>query len=186
VHTTVSPSEDEARLWSALVFGSYLFSDLDERDQMVLARRGGAVSPVTSYLAIEPGVRPSREGFDRNDRTRPPQVRMGATCTSGRQPLPEPPRFSLGHYLRDALARAWASCGGPPFAADITVETTLAEVVDVPVFRWVGPAETAVESCVREALWQLALPMAFHDEWARWTVRVGPGWLEVEPKLVRR
>ena len=31
---------------------------------MVLARHGRAVSPVTSYLAIEPGVRPSTEGIE--------------------------------------------------------------------------------------------------------------------------
>ncbi len=34
---------------------------------MVLARHGRAVSPVTSYLAIEPGVRPSTEGLNEGE-----------------------------------------------------------------------------------------------------------------------
>ena len=45
---------DAAKRWAALVFGSHLLSTLSEDEMMVLARHGGAVSPVTSYLAIEP------------------------------------------------------------------------------------------------------------------------------------
>src|SRR5690606_3645368 len=44
------------RLWSALVFGSTLLHELSEEEMMPLAMAGRAVSPVTSYLAIEPGV----------------------------------------------------------------------------------------------------------------------------------
>ena len=52
------------KLWSALVFGSNVLDELSEPEMMTLAMKGGAVSPVTSYLAIEPGVRPSTEGLD--------------------------------------------------------------------------------------------------------------------------
>ena len=44
---------------------------------MILARHGGAVSPVTSYLAIEPGVRPSTEGIEAARRP------AGATAREG-------------------------------------------------------------------------------------------------------
>src|SRR4029079_13407765 len=64
VEHRLSPDAGEARLWAALVVGSNLLDDLAEPEMMVLARRGRAVSPVTSYLAIEPGVRPSTEGID--------------------------------------------------------------------------------------------------------------------------
>ena len=37
---------------------------LSESEMMVLAKHGRAVSPVTSYLAVEPGVRPSTEGIE--------------------------------------------------------------------------------------------------------------------------
>jgi hypothetical protein len=64
VRYLVSPSADEARLWSAMVFGSRLLQSLSDKEQMTLALHGRAVSPVTSYLAIEPGVRPSTDGLE--------------------------------------------------------------------------------------------------------------------------
>src|SRR6185295_11972668 len=64
VHLTFSRDETAAKRWAALVFGTELLHQLSEEEMMVLARQGGAVSPVTSYLAIEPGVRPSTEGID--------------------------------------------------------------------------------------------------------------------------
>ena len=59
----LAPDAAVSRLWSALVFGSDVMDELSEQEMMVLARHGGAVSPVTSYLAVEPGVRPSTEGI---------------------------------------------------------------------------------------------------------------------------
>ncbi|HEY8074487.1 MAG TPA: vWA domain-containing protein, partial [Labilithrix sp.] len=64
VKWSAQPTEAEGKRWSALVFGSSLLDQLSEKEQMTLAMHGGAVSPVTSYLAIEPGVRPSTEGLD--------------------------------------------------------------------------------------------------------------------------
>jgi hypothetical protein len=48
---------------AALAFGTDLTDDMDDAAMFELAQRGQAVSPVTSYLAIEPGVRPSTDGF---------------------------------------------------------------------------------------------------------------------------
>jgi len=76
----------------------------------VLAQRGAAVSPVTSYLAIEPGVRPSRDGIAYgmgSGRGRIARVRYGATAVSGQQPV-----FDGGAYLTHALAERWLRCGG--------------------------------------------------------------------------
>ena len=56
------PDTDEGRRWSALVFGDSLHEQLSEEEMMVLALHGGAVSPVTSYLAIEPGGPPLHRG----------------------------------------------------------------------------------------------------------------------------
>ena len=50
---------------------------------MVLARRGRAVSPVTSYLAIEPGVRPSTEGLEERRARVCPDVIAGAAGVRG-------------------------------------------------------------------------------------------------------
>ena len=96
------PSAGEARLWAALVFGSHLLDDLTEPEMMVSALRGRAVSPVTSYLAIEPGVRPSTEGLERRsahapdviagsanvrgESERPASTARGSSRTSSREP----------------------------------------------------------------------------------------------------
>ena len=99
----MSPTDGEARLWAALVFGSHLLHDLTEPEMMVLARHGRAVSPVTSYLAIEPGVRPSTEGIERR-RAHAPDVFAASANVRGE---PEPPRIDRQRFLEDELVRAW-------------------------------------------------------------------------------
>jgi hypothetical protein len=64
VRASLGADAKQEKLWSALVFGSGVLGALSEPEMMTLARRGKAVSPVTSHLAIEPGVRPSTEGLD--------------------------------------------------------------------------------------------------------------------------
>jgi hypothetical protein len=48
---------------AAFVFGENEHHGLGEPEMMTIALAGRAVSPVTSYLAIEPGVRPSKIGL---------------------------------------------------------------------------------------------------------------------------
>lgn len=50
----------------------------------VFARDAGAVSPVTSYLAIEPRVRPSTEGLDENEGGCREGIGRGSIGTIGR------------------------------------------------------------------------------------------------------
>src|SRR5262249_39068909 len=57
-----------SRQTAAFVFGADEYGQLSHDEQLRVAMMGRAVSPVTSYVAFEPGTRPSTEGFD--DRTR--------------------------------------------------------------------------------------------------------------------
>ena len=163
------PAAGEARLWAALVFGSDLLEDLTEPEMMVLARRGRAVSPVTSYLAIEPGVRPSTEGLEER-RARVPDVIAGAAGVLGQ---PEPPRIDRQKFLEDELGRAWRDCGHERRASRVVLETTLAEVVDVPAVFVTG-TDAVLSHCLEEAAWGIDLPPEFDQPWARWTVELPP------------
>lgn len=174
VRRRLRPDAAEGKLWSALVFGSSRLGELSEPEMMVLAEKGGAVSPVTSYLAIEPGVRPSTEGLDwgsgqgfgsghgrlgRSHRARPVRVRMGAMI--------DPATF-----LREKLGEAKKRCGGAASNAEISLETTFAEVVDVPTIKLDPGANPALAPCLEEATWALDLPSVFALDWKLWTVSV--------------
>ena len=159
------PDAGEARLWAALVFGSHLLDELTEPEMMVLARRGRAVSPVTSYLAIEPGVRPSIEGLERRTARTPDVI----ACSANVRGEPEPPRLDRQKFLEEELGRAWRECGRERRASTVVIETTVAEVVDVPAVSVTG-TDAALSRCLEEAAWGLDLPPEFDQPWARWTV----------------
>jgi len=161
------PNAGEARLWAALVFGSNLLDELTEPEKMLLARRGQAVSPVTSYLAIEPGVLPSTEGL-RLRRVNAPDV---IACSANVRGQPEPPRLDRQKFLEEELGRAWRECGPERRASTVVLETTVAEVVDVP---FVTGIEAALSPCLEEAAWNLDLPPDFDQPWVRWTVHLPP------------
>ena len=150
------PAASEARLWAALVFGSDLLGELTEPEMMVLARRGRAVSPVTSYLAIEPGVRPSTEGLEER-RARVPDAIPGSASVRGG---PEPARIDRQRFLEDELGRAWRNCGRERRASRVVLETTVAEVVDVPAV-FVAGTDAVLSHCLEEAAWGIELPREF-------------------------
>ena len=174
IRRVLLPDAAEGKLWSAMVFGSGLLYELSEPEMMTLATKGGAVSPVTSYLAIEPGVRPSTEGLDwgtgqgfgsgsgrlgRSHRARPPRVRMGSV-------------FDPVAFLRDHLGEAWRLCGGKAGTATVALETTLDEVVDVPSVEIEGNADPIAERCLTEGAWALDLPPQFAGHRQDWTIRI--------------
>jgi hypothetical protein len=163
------PTAGEARLWSALVFGTGLLDQLTEPEMMVLARRGRAVSPVTSYLAIEPGVRPSTEGLEMR-RVQAPDVICASANVRGQ---PDPPRLDRQKFLEQELGRAWRDCGHERRESTVVLETTVAEIVDVPAVSVTG-TDAALARCLQEAAWNLDLPPDFDQPWARWTVSVPP------------
>ncbi len=157
------------KLWSALVFGSERLDELNEEEMMTLAMKGGAVSPVTSYLAIEPGVRPSTEGLDWGSGFGSGHGVLGGSHVT-RAPFV---RGETDHeaFLRDAIANDWRRCGGRPGGATVELETTLAEIVHVESVRLADP-EPLLESCLREAVWDLVLPASFDEAWHRYTIEV--------------
>jgi hypothetical protein len=171
VRLRLEPDEAEGDRWAALIFGTDDHTLFSEAQMMALALRGGAVSPVTSYLAIEPGVRPSTDGLEPgrlggNRRARAPRVRMGATNVRGAEPA-----FDPQDWLTQELAALWLGCTGGGVRARIDLETTLAEVVEVDEATAPG-ADDAQRACLREAAWGMALPPQFEDEHQKWSVKI--------------
>ena len=172
VREVLRPDAAHGRLWSALAFGSELLHELTEPEMMTLAVRGGAVSPVTSYLAIEPGVRPSTEGLDWSGTGaggggRGEGIGLGSIGTIGHGG--GSPRID---FLRDELGAAFRRCPAGAKAATVTLETTVDEVVDVPRVKLAGGSDAAVERCLEDATWALALPPHFHEGWATHDVAI--------------
>jgi hypothetical protein len=175
--SVVLPSDqEEAKSWSALVFGSELMNELNEKEMMVLAKRGGAVSPVTSYLAIEPGVRPSTEGLEESSVGtigHGSGTGSGQGFGSGHGRLGSRRQFNFLGWLKTQIAQGWATCGGAARKATVELETTSQEVVDVPQVAIGQPADAKLESCLREVVWNLDLPADFNVHMMQsWTVEL--------------
>ena len=172
----LKPDADESRRWSALVFGQDEYSALTEPEMMALAMHGGAVSPVTSYLAIEPGVRPSTEGLVELGRSgigaggggRGEGIGLGSIGTLGHGGRST---WDPEEELRQLLAPAWKHCGGAPDTAQVVLETTLDEVVDVPEVT-LDTQDATLRSCLLEATWNLALSARFHFAFRRFEIGV--------------
>jgi hypothetical protein len=170
IREVVTPSAKHGKLWAGLVFGTDLLYALEEPEMMRLAMHGGVVSPVTSYLAIEPGVRPSTEGLDWGT------MGLGTASLGGRGgggggtgggigSRSDPSRW-LQAELRGALER----CGVPMARATATLETTRAEIADVGAMTVEG-ADATTHDCVRDEVWEIELPREFRTPFARWTVQ---------------
>jgi hypothetical protein len=164
--------EAQAARWSALVFGTPVLDELSEPEMMTLALKGRAVTPVTSYLAIEPGVRPSTEGLTEFDRLGQgwgdAKVRMGGTRSSGRAP-----QLDLQAFLDDHLRPAYEHCGGSLGGAYVDLETTKTEIVRVELGSLGDPLSALTSACFTEAVWALQLPDAFAEDWATFRVELG-------------
>jgi hypothetical protein len=166
------PDHDAGTRWAGLAFGTELVDELDEPEMRVLALRGRVVSPVTSYLAIEPGVRPSTEGLE------PTESGAGFGSGSGMGSL-----GTIGHggggsghvidrdaFLRGQVRAALDACGGTDRRGTITLQTTSIEIVEVDGVELVPAADAALVDCVREGVWAIALPRVFSEPWQRWAV----------------
>lgn len=166
VRLSLRPDAAETRIWSALVFGTHVSEDLSDAEMMVLARHGRAVSPVTSYLAIEPGVRPSTEGLDHATGSVGGSGYgrgaggLGAVRLGG--------KFDHKAWLTSAARDAWRACAGRG-PVHIDIETTLIEIVEVGIQ---GGDRSEPLTCLREALWTLELPESFRDSWKQWSVSI--------------
>jgi hypothetical protein len=170
VRAIAAPNAGEGKLWSALVFGSNVLSELTEPEMMVLAMRGRAVSPVTSYLAIEPGVRPSTEGLDWGHGSGSGSG-IGVGHGAGRMYMRTVDTFDYAAILRDELSRGLVACGGRDVRLDVTVETTSREIVDVRATA--TKKDARLERCVEEVGWAFALPSEFDRRTqATWHVKL--------------
>ncbi|MBK9033957.1 MAG: proprotein convertase P-domain-containing protein [Myxococcales bacterium] len=146
---------------AAWVFSEDDHQDLSHDEMMTVAMMGRAVSPVTSYLAIEPGVRPSTVGLEEHGSGSGYGVGSGYGGMAGRA-LVKAPRPDPMTLLR-APAAACVAKHKPAagWSVRLDLETTSHEVVDV--IPGAG-AEQPVGTCLTEAVWALQLPRSFDDE----------------------
>jgi hypothetical protein len=158
--------------WASLVFGSDLLDSLSEPEQMTLALRGRAVSPVTSYLAIEPGVRPSTEGLEESTGMGFGMASVSSSISSNCRFGSPVPALDREAYLRTALAAELVRCGGQAGSAYANIETTRDEIVEVEASGNQTPLAAAVASCFHEAAWSLLLPAGFDEAYARFRVEL--------------
>lgn len=172
VRFAMSPAADEAKKWAALVFGSPVLSELTEPEQMTLAMHGGAVSPVTSYLAIEPGVRPSTEGLEPGELGSGSGVGVGQGFGSGHGRLGSTRTSSLDRqaFLDNELKKAATKCGArADQGVTSNIESTNTEIVEVRDTAITPARDAKMESCISEELWAISLPSQFtedHETWA--------------------
>lgn len=157
ISSEIAPDPAFGRREAALAFGNELYAGLSDQEMMTLAMHGGAVSPVTSYLAIEPGVRPSTDGLEHTEG----RGREGfLTPRMGSRSLAGAPAFDPVDTLTKLLAPLAERCGGSIDAVD--VESTWTEIVDVTVLvSGDGDAVTARRTCMTDAVWATVLPTGF-------------------------
>jgi hypothetical protein len=154
---TISPSESEGKLWSALVFGTDMERALSEEEMGALAHAGGAVSPVTSYAVKGPGTRRSVEVRQRREGIC--GCRFPEPIGMGTGPSTEH-RFLAPDYHRvfaSWMKRSVRECGGEG-RTRISAETTAGEIVVVHVEVEGDAPDGSQAGCVREATWALELP----------------------------
>jgi len=151
---------------AAAVFarGRSLYHELTPAQGRRVARVARAVSPWTSYLAIEPGVRPTREGFGDEDFTVEGGVAggvLGGTIggTLGGVDLGAPPPFPHDPYEGWWKVADCERAVEPPkgWRASIRIERTDHEIVAMKVER---TNHSAMARCLVEAAWQTPLPAA--------------------------
>jgi subtilisin-like proprotein convertase family protein len=140
-----------SRVAAAFVFGEDRHGDLSREEMLALAFFGRAVSPVTSYLAIEPGVRPSRIGIPGRGEGSGSGYGVGSG-RGGMRGRRTPP--NLARLLAPAAEECLRKHAKAGERVALRVETTSHEVVDVVIAS--GPAAAA--QCVAEAAWALRLP----------------------------
>lgn len=164
ISTVLATTTAEEKLWAGLSMGSPLLSDLKDPEITTLAFKGGVVSPMTSYLAIEPGVRPSTEGLEWGAGGLGiggfGAGGGGSGVGSGLGNI-VPDRMKI---LREKLGAVIATCGGTSTSLSVLIETTWAEIVTADVTGTDEP----VRACVAEGIYGIELPALFNASWQKW------------------
>ena len=149
VKKQVNVGEAFSRSTAAFVFGEDEYHDLSEAEQLKVAFMGRAVSPVTSYVAYEPGTRPSVIGLGRYG-TIGHGSGSGSGYGSGSGRMRRLPDLGSLIDTRACVAQHKPAAG---WKVQLTVETTRDEIVDVAVTGGAG----ALATCLLEATWNVRL-----------------------------
>ena len=162
-----------SRSTAAFVFSEDEFDGLSDEQMMTVAMFGEAVSPVTSYLAVEPGVRPSYDGFE--DLGLVGVGGGGGGAGYGGIGLGTVGQLGHAFTIDELIAEGVDACvdahqPDPDWSVVLEVETTHDEVVDVRATAGVGGD---MRRCVIEAAWALNLTWNFDDERESYVVRLG-------------
>ena len=141
------------RATAAFVFSLDHHRSLSTLEQLSIAMYAGAVSPVTSYLAVEPGVRPSTEGLQRGLLV--PRIRAGKAGvgmgTIGLGSAMSIDWKKIAWTVRDACRQVRAD----EEVALITLDYQDHEIADVRR----RSAPTPYLDCIVEAIWKQQLPV---------------------------
>ena len=155
---------------AAFVFGADQYSQLSPAEQMTVALMGRAVSPVTSYVAAEPGVRPSSIGLERSYGTigSGRYGTVGYGSGSGGYARRFPPDWAS---LIETASCMTSQKPSAPWSITLTLETTRMEVVEVT-----PETPGAMARCLAEVAWNLKLdPGEFDQDHGTYTVELsGP------------
>jgi hypothetical protein len=166
VERTLEPDAAYGRRRAALAFGTDLLHGFDDAELMRLAVHGRAVTPVTSYLAIEPGVRPSIEGLDWNNNW---EGLIGDAFGAGGLGLAGFGEGGGGRADPTDYAALLRALGEPELApckvekgsVTLTVESTFDEIAAVALTVADDDAKRSKASCLTERLWFARLPADF-------------------------
>jgi len=162
VERTIRASRPFSRSTAAFVFSEDEHTELTDSEMMTVAMFGRAVSPVTSYLATEPGVRPSTIGLGELGLIGRGSGGGGSAGSS----------FGYGgmgaarkYTLRELVDARYKRCinthsPAPGWSLGLQVEATYREIVDVIPER---PATTPLDRCIVEGVWHTRLTWNFNN-----------------------
>jgi len=168
IRIVAADPERGGELLPALLFGSDLYFGLERGEMMRAAAAGKAVSPVTSYLSVEPGTRPSTAGFEEEGGLGVAGFGSGGGGFSigcgGALGIGAGDPTDYAELIEELAAAGAAACraaGGPSDPVPLQIDCTLDEIVDVEV----EPSDNAaLDHCLEEAVWAVQLPSLFKHE----------------------
>jgi subtilisin-like proprotein convertase family protein len=147
-----------SRATAAFVFSEDEHHDLSRDEMLKVAFMGKAVSPVTSYLATEPGVRPSTIGIPGRGGTHGGAAGGGAGhgLVGAYRRKPDLMKL-LEPAVKACVAKHKPAAG---WTVGATAESTKDEIVDVST-----TSTQPIAACLVEAVWAVRLDAQFDLPW---------------------
>ncbi len=162
VTKTLKPTTAFTKATAAFIFGLDEHQDLTPEEQMKIALLGRAVSPVTSYVAAEPGTRPSWIGLEGTTGTG-----IGSGYGSGLGGMSGYSRTTPPAITIDSTACVAQHTPATGWTVELVLETTYREIVDVQTSA-TGP----MAACIVEAAWAKVLDDRWYEQRATYEVSV--------------